>query len=89
MKILITGSKGYIGVALYNALKDRYKVVGLSKEDIDLTDLNQVKEFFQNKYFDVVIHCAIVGGGRLDVNLILANYSTLAQVLKSKIHFMV
>ena len=45
MKILITGSKGYIGVALYNALKDRYKVVGLSKEDIDLTDLNQVKEF--------------------------------------------
>ena len=50
MKILITGSKGYIGVALYNSLKDRYKVVGLSKEDIDLTDLNQVKEFFQNKY---------------------------------------
>jgi GDP-L-fucose synthase len=68
MKILITGSKGYIGVALYNALKDRYKVVGLSKEDIDLTDLNQVKEFFQNKYFDVVIHCAIVGGGRLDAD---------------------
>lgn len=68
MKILITGSKGYIGTALYNALKNKHEVVGLGKKDLDLTNLNQVKEFFKNKYFDVIIHCAITGGNRLDID---------------------
>jgi GDP-L-fucose synthase len=68
MKILITGSKGYIGTALYNALQRKHEVVGLGKKDLDLTNLNQVKEFLKNKYFDVVIHCAITGGNRLDID---------------------
>lgn len=68
MKILITGAKGYIGTALYNALKSKHEVVGLGKKDLDLTNLIQVKNFFQDKYFDVVIHCAITGGNRLDID---------------------
>jgi GDP-L-fucose synthase len=68
MKILITGSKGYIGTALYNALQRKHEVVGLGKKDLDLTNLNQVKEFLKNKYFDVVIHCAITGGNRFDID---------------------
>ena len=68
MKILITGAKGYIGTALYNALKNKHEVIGLGKKDLNLLNLNQVKEFFQNKYFDVVIHCAITGGNRLDID---------------------
>lgn len=68
MKILITGSKGYIGTALYNTLQRKYEVVGLGKKDLDLTNLNDVKEFLKNKYFDVIIHCAITGGNRLDID---------------------
>jgi GDP-L-fucose synthase len=65
MKILITGANGYIGKSLYNALKDKYEVIALTRADFDLIDVNAMEEFFKNKYFDVVLHCAIVGGHRL------------------------
>jgi GDP-L-fucose synthase len=68
MKILITGSKGYIGSNIYDILKNKFEVVGLDKEKLNLINSNQVKEFFQNKYFDIIIHCAITGGNRLDID---------------------
>jgi dTDP-4-dehydrorhamnose reductase len=68
MKILITGSKGYIGSTIYDVLKNKFEVVGLDKEKLNLINSNQVKKFFQKKYFDIVIHCAITGGNRLDID---------------------
>lgn len=79
MKILITGTNGYVGKSLYNALKNEHNVIGLTRNDFDLTDFKSMNNFFQNKYFDIVIHCAAVGGSRLkpdnshnmDTNLIM------------------
>jgi GDP-L-fucose synthase len=65
MKILITGTNGYIGKSLYNALKDKYEVTTITRQDFDLTAIQPMIEFFKDKYFDVVLHCAIVGGSRL------------------------
>lgn len=65
MKILITGGKGYIAKSLYNSLKDKYQITTISRDDFDLTNFNDTQLFFKNKYFDVVIHCAISGGSRL------------------------
>jgi GDP-L-fucose synthase len=65
MKILITGTNGYIGKSLYNALKDKYEVTTITRQDFDLTAIQLMIEFFKDKYFDVVLHCAIVGGSRL------------------------
>jgi nucleoside-diphosphate-sugar epimerase len=65
-KILITGGNGYIGKALYNNLKTTYNVTALSRKELDVADLKQVKTFFENKYFDIVIHCAVEGGLRLE-----------------------
>jgi GDP-L-fucose synthase len=65
MKILITGANGYIGKSLYNALKDKYDVTTITRKDFDLTAVQPMIEFFKDKYFDVVLHCAIAGGGRL------------------------
>jgi GDP-L-fucose synthase len=65
MKILITGANGYIGKSLYNSLKNKYDVTSISRNDFDLTSFKAMNKFFQNKYFDVVIHCAVVGGSRL------------------------
>ena len=77
MKILITGANGYIGKSLYNALKDKYEITAITRQDFDLTAVEAMIDFFKGKYFDVVLHCAIAGGGRLkkdgwevmDVNL--------------------
>jgi GDP-L-fucose synthase len=65
MKILITGGEGYVAKSLYNAFKDKYNVTSISRKDFDLTSFEAMDKFFQGKYFDIVIHCAVVGGSRL------------------------
>ena len=65
MKILITGGNGYVAKSLYNAFKDKYDVTSITRQDFDLTDQFETSKFFSNKYFDVVIHCAVSGGSRL------------------------
>lgn len=62
MKILITGVNGYIGKSLFNALKDKYEVTGISRNNFDLADSIATGEFFKSRHpFDVVIHCAAAG----------------------------
>ena len=64
-KILITGGNGYIAKSLYNTLKNKYDVISITRQDFDLTDQFETSKYFSNKYFDVVIHCAVSGGSRL------------------------
>lgn len=66
MKILVTGVNGYVGYSLYSGLKYQYDVVGLSRLDLDLIDSTKVNEYFSNKFYDVVIHCSVKGGNRLE-----------------------
>ena len=63
-KILITGTNGYLGKSLLNNLKS-YEVTALNRSVCDLTDADSVRDFLADKYFDVVIHCAVIGGSRL------------------------
>jgi dTDP-4-dehydrorhamnose reductase len=65
VKVLITGGNGYIAKSLYNALKDQYSVTSVTRQDFDLMDSKAVNAWFEDKYFDIVIHTAIVGGSRL------------------------
>ena len=65
MKILITGGNGYIGKSLYNALKDIYDITCITRQQLDLTDGEATIQWFKDKHFDVVIHCAVNGGSRL------------------------
>ena len=64
MRILITGSNGYIGKSLSKNLIG-YNITLLSRDTVDLLDSDSVNKFFSDKFFDVVIHCASVGGNRL------------------------
>ncbi|MCT4508403.1 MAG: dTDP-4-dehydrorhamnose reductase [Tepidibacter sp.] len=41
-KILVTGSKGQLGVDLVNILSNEYYVIGLDKEKLDITNLDYV-----------------------------------------------
>jgi GDP-L-fucose synthase len=65
MKILITGGNGYIAKSLYNAFKDKYEVTSITRQDFDLINQFETAKYFSDKYFDVVIHCAVSGGSRL------------------------
>jgi dTDP-4-dehydrorhamnose reductase len=65
MNILITGGNGYIAKSLCTALKNQYNVTCITRQDFDLTNYAQTSKWFENKYFDVVIHTAVVGGSRL------------------------
>ena len=65
MKILITGGNGYIARSLYNTFKDKYEITSITRQDFDLSDPSKTIKYFSDKYFDVVIHCAVSGGSRL------------------------
>jgi len=66
MNILITGGAGYIGNSLYNFLTSKnFNVTCITRQDVDLTDTAAVLRWFENKYFDIVIHSAVTGGSRL------------------------
>lgn len=64
MKILITGSNGFLASNISYYLKD-HDISRLSRTELDLTNQKLVKSFFKNNYFDVVLNTAVVGGRRL------------------------
>ena len=57
----VLGAAGFIGK---NLLRDT-DWVGVTRQELDLTDPEAVKEYFKNHEYDVVIHCAVIGGSRL------------------------
>lgn len=64
-KIYVAGHKGLVGSAIWNNLKSRgyENLVGRSHKELDLTDQNAVKKFFDEEQPDaVVLAAAFVGG---------------------------
>ncbi|AFC34944.1 hypothetical protein OtV6_036c [Ostreococcus tauri virus RT-2011] len=63
-KVCVLGANGFIGknLAIY------LDWVGVTRLDLDLTDQRAVEEYFKTHTYDVVIHCAVMGGSRLKVD---------------------
>jgi len=60
MKILITGSTGFIGRNLKEYFQERYDDLHCPKRlDLNLLDAQAVYDYIIPKHFDVVIHCAV------------------------------
>lgn len=90
MKILITGGNGYIAKSLYNGLKDKYDITLITRKDFDLTDSSETLNYFSDKQFDVVIHCAVKGGSRLkqdDSDVLKDNLKMYCNLVDNKFHF--
>ena len=64
MKVCVLGAGGFVGK---NLLRDT-DWVGVTRQDLDLTDQKAVEEYFGVHDYDVVIHCAVVGGSRLGLD---------------------
>jgi|SRR6056300_1657195 dTDP-4-dehydrorhamnose reductase len=61
MRVCVLGAGGFIG---RNLLKNT-DWVGVTRHDLDLTDQCAVEKYFDEHKYDVVIHCAVIGGSRL------------------------
>lgn len=64
MKILLTGSGGFIGKNLKNYLSDKYELLTPRSYELDLCDKNAVQKYFNKNNIDFIIHCGSTGGAR-------------------------
>ena len=90
MNILITGGNGYIAKSIYSHLNLKYNITLINRNDVDLTDRNQVAEYFSDKYFDIVIHSAVSGGHRLildDSNVLTHNLLMYDNIMRCRDKF--
>lgn len=59
MKVVVTGAKGQLGTDLVHLLADKgYEVYGYGREELDITNFDQVKQVITEIRPDVVIHAA-------------------------------
>jgi len=89
-KILVTGGNGYIAKSIVSLLNDEYDIYSISRSDFDLSDREATNNYFQDKYFDCVIHTAIKGGSRLvedSLDITHTNISMFYNLLNNKSHY--
>lgn len=61
MKILITGARGFVGRFIAKHLAEKHTLLTPTRQELDLTNLEQVESWFNSNEVDVVIHCALSG----------------------------
>ena len=61
MKVCVLGANGFVGK---NVLRDT-DWIGVTRQELDLTNQKAVEDYFNTHEYDVVIHCAVIGGSRL------------------------
>jgi nucleoside-diphosphate-sugar epimerase len=74
MKVCVLGSNGFIGS---NLLYSDPEWKGVTRQQLDLTVQKDVDNFFESNKFDVVVHCAVVGGSRLEYDTGVVCYKNL------------
>ena len=75
-KIYVAGHHGLVGSAIWNNLKARgyENLVGRSHKELDLTDQNAVKQFFDEEKPDAVVLAAAFVGGIMANSLYRADF---------------
>lgn len=62
--VLLTGSGGFVGKNLKEFFQSKYNLLCPRSFELDLTDFESVKCYFDSNDIDFVIHCASKGGVR-------------------------
>lgn len=60
LKVVVTGAKGQLGMDLMSILQnqDKYEVYGFGKQDLDITNAEQVRKTMEQINPDIIIHAA-------------------------------
>ena len=65
MKILVTGANGFLGTELAELFeKEGHSVIRGTRENFDLLNKNQVRDFLEKNPVNIIVHTAIKGGRR-------------------------
>ncbi len=64
MKILITGGNGNIAKMIKNNLSTFFDITNLSRNDLNILNLNDIQKYLEKNNFDILVHTAILGGRR-------------------------
>jgi UDP-glucose 4-epimerase len=59
MKILVTGSNGFIGANIKEFFQKKYDIYSPKRESLNLLDFANVENYIKKNLFDVVIHCGV------------------------------
>jgi nucleoside-diphosphate-sugar epimerase len=89
MKILVTGSKGYIAKKIIKSLSS-FEVEAINRDNFNLVDKEQTDNFFKDKNYNLVIHTAIQGGSRLkpeNEETFFNNLKMFYNIINNKNHF--
>ena len=75
-KIYVAGHKGLVGSAIWKNLENRgyHNLIGRSHKELDITDQNAVKEFFDSEQPDAVVLAAAFVGGIMANSLYRADF---------------
>ena len=65
-KIVVFGGTGGLGKKLIPFLKDKYEVISVSSKEVDITSLDQTKNFFDTNDIDIVLN---MSGKKYDIFL--------------------
>ena len=84
MRIAILGANGFLGGYLLEHLVHNHYVIPVVRNTLDLTDYRAVAEWLAQEQPDVIVNCAISGGGR-NVNDI--NYSDVQRDIAIFLNF--
>jgi dTDP-4-dehydrorhamnose reductase len=63
MKVAVWGCNGILGSYITKNLP--FDVVGVSRQTIDITNNQEVKQYLQSQQFNIVINCATKGNGKV------------------------
>jgi len=62
MRVCVLGAHGFIGKNLCRGTS----WFGVTRGDVNLLNQEDVQKYFDTHVYDVVVHCAVVGGSRLE-----------------------
>ena len=63
-KIVVFGGTGGLGKKLIPLLEEKYTVISIGSKEVDITEFNQVQQFFSDNDFDIVLN---MSGKKYDV----------------------
>lgn len=79
-RILLTGGNGFIAREIYSEFKksNKFEIISTNRSTLDVSDRQQVDNFFSENRIDYVVHTAINGGKRLDKDDISAFFENIS-----------
>lgn len=76
-KLVLLGGTGGIGKQLFPLLNEKYNVISLGSNDIDITNFNNVKLYFESICADIVVN---LSGKKYDIEMYDINNNNLTEI---------